>query len=359
MPYDTAIIGAGPAGATLARLLDKRYKILLLDRRDLMEPGEEERSKCCGGLLAPDAQKVLGKMGLAVPAGVLVSSQLFLVRTIDFDNRLERFYQRFYFNMDRRRFDEWLVSLIPPHVDMGMKCRFTTLSEGSEGCEIAFIHGDRIYTEKVRVLVAANGAWSNARRQIFPVSERNRKYIAIQEWYETSDDIPYYGAIFDSVVTDFYSWIIAKDGRMVIGSALEPSKEAREKFERLKNELRDYGYYFGKRIKQEGAYLLRPQSGSEIFTGNDQIALVGEAAGFISPSSAEGISYAIRSAIALANSLNKGIEGFQYRYRKNLRSLKRNIMFKQLKSIAMYNKTLRALIMKSGILSTDVTTTME
>jgi len=359
MPYDIAIIGAGPAGATLARLLDKRYRILLLDKRDLLEPEEEERSKCCGGLLAPDAQKVLGRMGLAVPAGVLVSPQLFLVRTIDFDNKLERFYQRFYFNMDRRRFDEWLVSLIPPHVDMGMNCRFTSLAEGNEGYEIAFIHGNRIYTEKARVLVAANGAWSNARRQVFPESEKIKRYIAIQEWYETTEDIPYYGAIFDSVVTDFYSWIIAKDGKMVIGSALRPTKDAREKFERLKNELRDFGYVFGDRIKREGTYLLRPRSGSEIYTGNDHMALVGEAAGFISPSSAEGISYAIRSAIALADSLNKGIEGFQYRYRKNLRSLKRNIMFKQLKSIAMYNKTLRALIMKSGILSTDVTTTME
>lgn len=354
MPYDIAIIGAGPAGATLARLLDKQYKVLLLDKRDLMEPEEEERSKCCGGLLAPDAQEVLGKMGLAVPTDVLVDPQLFLVRTIDFDNNLERFYQRFYFNMNRKRFDEWLVSLIPPHVDMGMKCRFTTLSERSEGYEIAFIHGNRIYTEKVRVLVAANGAWSNARRQIFPESEKNRRYISIQEWYETSDSIPYYGAIFDSVVTDFYSWIIAKDGRMIIGSALEPSKEAGIKFERLKNELRDFGYFFGNRIKREGSYLLRPKSGSEIFTGNEHMALIGEAAGFISPSSAEGISYAIRSAIALADSLNKGIEGFQYRYNKNLKALKRNIMLKQLKSMAMYNKTLRALIMKSGILSTEI-----
>ena len=95
MPYDIAIIGAGPAGATLARLLDKQYKVLLLDKRDLMEPEEEERSKCCGGLLAPDAQEVLGKMGLAVPSDVLVDPQLFLVRTIDFEYYLERFYQRF------------------------------------------------------------------------------------------------------------------------------------------------------------------------------------------------------------------------------------------------------------------------
>jgi len=354
MPYDIAIIGAGPAGATLARLLDKGYKVLLLDKRDLMEPEEEERTKCCGGLLAPDAQEILGRMGLAVPAGVLVDRQLFLVRTIDFDNHLERYYQRFYLNMDRKRFDEWMVSIVPPHVDMGMKCRFTALSEMNEGYEIAFIHKNRIYTERARVIVAADGAWSNVRRQVFPENPGIIKYIAIQEWYETSESIPYYGAIFDSTVTDFYSWIIAKDGRMIIGSALDPDREARSRFEKLKNELRDFGYLFGKRIRREGAYLLRPRSASGIITGNDHMALVGEAAGFISPSSAEGISYAIRSAIALADSLNQGIEGFQYRYRKNLNHLKRNIMLKRLKCTAMYNKTLRGLIMRSGILSTDI-----
>ena len=124
MSYDIAIIGGGPAGATLARLLDKNYRVLLLDRRDLVDGEEEKRSKCCGGLLAPDAQQMLGRMGFAVPTGVLVDPQLFLVRTIDLDNSLERYYQRFYFNMDRKRFDEWLVSLIPDNVDMAMSCRF-------------------------------------------------------------------------------------------------------------------------------------------------------------------------------------------------------------------------------------------
>jgi len=110
MDYDIAIIGAGPAGATLARLLDRKYKILLVDKRNLLDT-DRAPAKCCGGLLAPDAQQMLGRLGLAVPKDILVDPQLFLVRTIDFDNGLERYYQRFYFNMSRARFDAWLVSL--------------------------------------------------------------------------------------------------------------------------------------------------------------------------------------------------------------------------------------------------------
>ena len=40
MIYDVAIIGGGPSGATLARLIGGRYKVLLVDRRNLDESSE-------------------------------------------------------------------------------------------------------------------------------------------------------------------------------------------------------------------------------------------------------------------------------------------------------------------------------
>jgi len=353
MAYDIAIIGAGPAGATLARLLDRNYKILLLDRRDLIDGELSQRTKCCGGLLAPDAQQMLGKMGLAVPTNILVDPQVFLVRTIDFDNSLERYYQRFYFNMDRYGFDQWLVSLIPDNVDIAMGCRFTALSETREGYDIAFMFQNKIFTEKVKVVVGADGAWSNVRHQLFGKSDSLRSYISIQEWFETDENIPHFGAIFDSNITDFYSWTISKDGKLIIGSALKSDNNAKDKFEMLKNNLKDYGFEFGRCVKREGAYILRPRK-SDILTGNDNAALVGEAGGFISPSSAEGLSFAFNSAYALAQSLNEGIEGFQPRYRKRAGKIARKIMLKQLKSTVMYNKTLRGIVMRSGILSSDV-----
>jgi len=36
--YDIVIIGGGPAGATLARLIGNKYKVLLLERRTFQEP---------------------------------------------------------------------------------------------------------------------------------------------------------------------------------------------------------------------------------------------------------------------------------------------------------------------------------
>jgi flavin-dependent dehydrogenase len=81
--YDVAIIGAGPAGATLARLLSERYRVLLVDRRRLdLEPRAGALTKPCGGLLAPAAQRELARQGLGVDSSVVTGRQLFAVRTL-------------------------------------------------------------------------------------------------------------------------------------------------------------------------------------------------------------------------------------------------------------------------------------
>ncbi|MHC4346050.1 MAG: NAD(P)-binding protein, partial [Planctomycetota bacterium] len=71
--HDIAIIGTGPAGATLARLVADKYSVLLVDKRQVgAVRGRDSRGKCCGGLLAPDAQGMLSEMGLGLPREILV-----------------------------------------------------------------------------------------------------------------------------------------------------------------------------------------------------------------------------------------------------------------------------------------------
>lgn len=94
-------------------------RVLLIDRRRLDRVFERGmRGKPCGGLLAPAAQRELALQGLGVPADVIAGSQLFAVRTMDMHVQLERFYQRFYLNVDREAFDRWLLSLVSGRIDM-------------------------------------------------------------------------------------------------------------------------------------------------------------------------------------------------------------------------------------------------
>ena len=353
--YDIVIIGSGPAGATLARLIGDKYKVILLERRTFQEPLYSGLQKCCGGLLAPDAQRMLASFGLSLPKSVIVSPQMFALRTLDNDNILERYYQRHYVNIDREEFDKWLTSLVPPAVNIVNGSIYKSHEVHKDSVTIRFAKGNKDYVEKAKILVGADGAFSKVRRVSFPNQKAPKKYVALQEWFETSINVNYYGAIFDREITDFYSWIIPKENFLIIGSALLPGEDIQKKFALLKAKLRNYGFELNKSIRKNGTYLLRPQAVGQIQTGSGRIGLIGEAAGFISPSSAEGISYALKSALALANALSQGIESWQDLYEKNTAKLRKSIVLKNLKSPFMYNKTLRKFVMKSGLKSTALT----
>ena len=348
--YDIIIVGGGPAGSTLARLLKKDYNILLLEKRNFLGDGSNI-NKCCGGLLAPDAQLMLAKFGLGIPKSVLLSPQLFAVRVIDLDNSLERYYQRHYINVDRGKFDKWLLDMADNNVQIMNESIYKGHEEKEDHVVVEFNKKGEIFNEKTRLLIGADGAFSKVRRQSFNLHSKPELYIAVQEWFKDHNDKKYFGAIFDKEITDFYFWTIPKENYLILGGALKPNKNVNEKFQKLKSKLGEYGYNLEESIKKSGGYLYRTVNRKQICLGNKNVALVGEAAGFISPSSAEGISYAFRSSLALSKALKKGTDGYQKDYQNNLKSLMLNITRKNLKCPAMYNKYLRKLVMKSGISS--------
>ncbi len=356
--YDIAIIGAGPAGATLARLIGKNYKVLLIDKRALLGGEEGSFEKCCGGLIAPDAQYMLGKLGLGVPKSVLVGPQLFVVRTIDIQNKIERFYQRHYINVDREKFDSWLVSLLPSSIEIRCGFLFKSFEKTDTGVNVKISHKGKEYVEKARFLIGADGAFSKVRRLLAPHTFP-KKYIAIQEWFKVDKSLPYFSAIFDKNITDYYSWTIPKEDCLLIGTAIPVQSNARQKFELLKENLRNYGFVWKQQIKKQGCYLIRPQKVSQICLGKENILLLGEAAGWISPTSAEGLSYSFRSALALAKSLRKNPEKCFLDYTKQTKELKANIFSKKLKAPFMYNPIMRNIVMKSKILSMNMFMNLE
>ena len=353
--YDIAIIGAGPAGATLARLIGDRYKVLLIEKRRLPDESEGFSAlKCCGGLLAPDAQMMLSKMGLGLPKSVLEDPQLFVVKSIDLRQGLERYYQRHYINMNRKKFDSWLLALVPPNVDIRTNCRLKSYGLENDYFKLAFAHEKRNFVEKAKILIGADGAKSKIRAQSSSLNLYPQKYVAIQEWVERKNDLPYFTSIFDRNITDYYCWTIPKGNYLLIGAALHPQENPAEKFIRLKSKLSAYGMNFGKTVFREGSLILRPVKQNQLFTGKKGMALLGEAAGWISPSSAEGLSYAFRSALILADALRSTPDGFETRYHAKTRQLRRNIFLKNLKSIVIFNPILRKMVMNTGLQSIAV-----
>lgn len=353
--YDIAIIGAGPAGSTLARLIGDRYNTVVVDKRCFSDiPRGYGSGKCCGGLLAPDAQAALAKMHLSLPRSVHSQPQLFVVRAIDIQRNLERCYQRYYINMDRWQFDRWLLSLVPSSVDVLEKTTLKAFHKHSDHFDLTLRSNTGTRKIKTKLIIGADGGFSKVRKLAFDGEPSPKKYISIQHWVEPYDIQPFFSSIFDTDVTDYYSWTIPKRDALIIGTAVEPGPDARSKIELLKTRLKQYGFDFGKTLHTEAAHILRPTRRNQIFTAKDSVALIGEAAGFISPSSAEGFSYAFRSAELLAKSLSPGFKGFEKRYRSLTRPLQTNIALKNLKSKILYNPTLRSMIMRTGINSINI-----
>ncbi len=347
--YDVAIIGLGPAGATLARLLHPSLSIIAIDKK--RTGAEEGFRKPCGGLLAPDAQKALARFGLSLPLAVMVDPQIFSVLTIDANSGIRRKYQRHYVNLDRHAFDQWLISLVPDNVAICKGAKCTAIEKTQAGYKCSWFDNDGAHSISAQYVVGADGAASAVRKAINP-KFTTRKYIAIQQWFEDTHPSPFYSCIFDSRVTDCYAWGLTKNRHFIFGGAFE-LRQGKKKFEELKKNMRTFGFRLDAAIKTEACVVLRPQYPKHIFCGKDGIFLLGEAGGFISPSSLEGLSYAFESARKLAQILNKKAPNPNRAYFWATLSMRVKLFLKSIKSFFIFSPPLRKLIMLSKLNSID------
>lgn len=343
--YDVVIVGAGVAGSILARELGRGDRsVLLIDGQN------EKRKKPCGGLLAPDAQKVLARLDLTLSKEVLADPQIFAVETVDLVTYRRRFYRRSYLNMDRYAFDRWLLSLVPDSVEI-RSARVTDVARDNDAFLISLRDGEKEVNVRCLSVVGADGASSIVRSKLFP-ERRLRRYVAIQEWYPRSGDgVPYYSCIFDRKTTESCSWTICKDGYTLYGGAFPP-KGCKNAFEEQKRRLE--GFFkesFGEAVKREACMVCSPCRMRDLFTGKDGAYLVGEAAGFISPSSFEGISSALISAMALSRAFSAHKGSVTKEYRRHTLLLRLRLRLKVFKRFALCDPFIRNVIMGSGAFS--------
>ena len=339
--YDAVVVGAGPAGSIFARLAPSALSLCVVDR----PKGEGGFSKPCGGLISPDARRSLASLGLSVPQEVLVSPAPQEVRVISVDTGMERYYPRAYLNTDRAALDRWFRSLIPSSVPVveGV-CTAVVRENGLYAVSVRTADGEKKLL--ARNLIGADGGGSLIRRT-FLADVKIRRYTAVQRWFR-GEAPSGYACVFDPEATDCCAWSIEKDGLFLYGGAFAPSACGKT-FEQHLARMQRYGYDFSRPLRTEACVVYRPAGLRQITSGRDGVFLLGEAAGLISPSSLEGISFAVDSACALASAFSGSPEGIRSGYEKNLRHLKNKIFLRLCKSPFLYAPFLRFAVLKSGI----------
>jgi len=293
--YDVIIVGAGPAGCSVAKFLSDKYKVLVVDR--LKFP----RTKPCGGILVEETQDFIKNW--PPPSSIFSYPKYLNLRMIDWNNNLERDNKRKLWNVSRENFDQWLLKKTRNGVYFFSQTKFLHFNKKKNAIEVFLNINSKEVVFKTKYLIAANGPFSSIRKYLR--KKPIRYYIAVQYWikHKGIDDNIYF--IYDNEITDFYSWVIPKKESLILGSALEKDDDIKNKMKLLRSKLKKKLGIGGKTIKKEAAILSRPESGKDIFLGSGNIFFVGEAAGLISPSTGEGISFALRSGYNCAKAINE------------------------------------------------------
>ncbi len=352
--YDILVVGLGPAGANFCANISSAFSVLAVDSRKF-ENGVFITKKCCGGLLNEDCKTALSEESLSIPKDVLMYPQSFVVKTFDFDNKLSKTYRKSYLNIDRDAFDAFLVGRISEDVELSFQTIFSGFEDKGDYYEVALrtAQGNRLV--RAKRIVDASGAISVIRRRCFSKKVLPERYSAVQRWYRSSDLPDYMLAVFDKRITDYYGWGIAKDDSYLLGLASNYKGSIGIGFDIMLNDLKHFGLTFPEEYRTEGSVILRPRNNSEINLNFSRISFIGEAAGLISTSSSEGISYAIRSGRYLADAFNRDVLNYQKIYEKKAKKLRHMLLIRRLKAPVMYEMAglPRGMIMKSGIISID------
>ncbi len=296
MKYDVTIVGGGPAGCMVASNLSSDYRTLILDQSVF------PRKKTCGGALLEKSTDFLKQFD--VPDNVFAEPRSLNLRYSDWDTGLKIERDRDFWNVYRDRFDEWLFGQIPETVDFSDSTRVLDYGVEDSGLVLTIKYRNNVSRVRTRYLVDASGVYSIVQKKM---GRRPPLYVAVQDYFIAEDDSNFLDAFLCDEVTDYYIWVIPKDGFVLAGTAFREGVDVKRKIRVYRSKLQEE-LGLGNPVESEAGMLLRPMSLDDILLTSNNILLVGEAAGLISSSTGEGISFALRSGDYCARALNKCFE---------------------------------------------------
>lgn len=323
---DFIINGAGPAGATAARYLaDYGYSVIMIDKDDF------PRDKACGGGLCPhilDFDYIRESIDEYLD-GVCTRGMIFspsLENSIDHRSETPLFY-----NIRRKKFDLTLVKFAQEKGAELKKAQVKSVQETPEEATVVLTDGTEL---TAHAIIGATGPYDEVAKYLrdshgLPSLWQDNEIgtILVNEFDVGSDFIDdVYGeerkALIHLKTANLldggygYGWVFSKTNVINIGFGgfKRDMKRVnmRDTFAAYINVLRKDGYVPEdlKLEKFKGAPL--PLDGFVKMTYYNRMLIAGDAAGFVSPISGEGIFYAMDSGRIAADILHLAHEKHNY-----------------------------------------------
>jgi len=319
--YDVAIIGAGPAGSTLAyRLAQEKLKVILVDKEKF------PREKVCAGGLTAKVFKVL-------PFDIkpVIEKEIFSLRFV-YKNRQDfckKYHQPLICIVGRANFDNFLVQKAKKAGAVFLaKHEITEISQKNGFYQVKA--GDKLI--KAIVIVGADGTNSFVAKFIgfkSEVTDIGLQFEISQPKFQHHQPI----VLGWGWIPHSYMWVFPHQKFLAIGGG-GPKVTTKK----LKIYLEDWITFLGlKKEKQQMRGHLMTHWLGKAHLFKERIILIGDAGGLNDPLTSEGIFYALQSAQIAADCVKDFLAGNQnalYNYEK---IIKQKIL-PELKAAYFFNK---------------------
>lgn len=297
--YDIIVVGAGPAGATCAKILaEKGYCVLVVEKCKL------PRYKSCSGMIiAKTAGLVKEYFGVEIPDSVKCTLYDNYGMVFVNDEGKEYKFEQRGFNVWRSEFDYFLLS-------KAKECGAEVIDGVSvigcknfDGCVEVTLSDKEIGFKRAKYLIDCEGAMGVIKRSL--LNCKKDYVVTYQAFYQgkINLDLHYFYAYLQPAFSQYDAWFNVKDGMLVLGVAVEDISKIKEYNDNFIRYMQDnHGLEIDKKVKEEKWIMPRVRPDFNIDYGVGRVLFAGEVAGFLNPMG-EGISCGMESGYCVAKAI--------------------------------------------------------
>lgn len=301
--YDVIVVGAGPAGATAAKILaENGRKVLLAEKFKL------PRYKSCSGQLIKKSLDLVERyFGEPVPESVTCSPAENRGMVFTDDTGRTFLFEQPGLNVWRSLFDAWIAKkaetagAILQEEQTAISC---VLEDGSDMVTILFRGADgRTHTEYARYVIDGEGVIGILKRQLTGIKPDCITTFQTFNQGRISLDPHYFYAYLQPELSEYDAWFNVKDNQLVLGVSVKSKEKEKYYYKQFLHYMEsNHGLKIDAQIKKDRWLMPQINPGCAIDYGMGRVLFIGEIAGFLNPMG-EGISAAMESAFCAANAI--------------------------------------------------------